>query len=443
MNQWNLQQKSLVILIFFMTLGNGYTTVLGAKEIFPSGAGVLMGFSAQLILFLLLTNLVLKDVPLRKWSIVLILISFSVYTSFFSYYKYLAQENDIGIGRDISLQAHQTLYSNVYTPIKNSLETAKSKKIDFDKQAEKEALGKGATRQAGIGSEARAYAQKSVDSEAEIAKLQPIVDNIKALFEYDTNKLDPDEILNKDRKALAAVPFGMLPPEYQIANPQSKISRDSYIEKDSNVKFYFPIKRIQQGDEISKLSLLIASAVDGLMILLSTAVDSKKGKPFKALTYFASDYISGYKDATVTLQDELNRDGVAYDTTLIGTNSLQPGIEYVSIKLQGKATEFLEFLIESIDEYTLSVDIQKLKKHSKPTFQAGFKILVNALKSPQRRWIEVKGREFYLSERHSEAFYTWISEEMVIQARHEAALSNKTTFSKSSQTVRMRIPIFS
>ena len=59
------ETQVLIATIFCLNLGSGYTTVMGAKEIFPAGAGVLVGIASLMLLFLLLTNILLKVASLR------------------------------------------------------------------------------------------------------------------------------------------------------------------------------------------------------------------------------------------------------------------------------------------------------------------------------------------------------------------------------------------
>jgi hypothetical protein len=318
----SIEDQVLIAMILFMTLGSGYTTVMGAKEIFPTeGSGILVGLGAQVILFLLLTNLVLKATPFRKWSIIAILASFSVYTSYFAYYSNLASGENAQKAYDRAIAAHQNFKSIVYTPLKVRLETAINKRENFETQRKKELSGEGATLQKGPGDETKKYAEKVVASDAEIAELK-VIDTIKGLFEYETKSLQPEEILAKDRKAFAAIPPHLLPAKYKNTIP---LKREVYIEDLSGVKFLLPISRIKQGDKTAQLSLFFAAMVDGVMLLLSSAVDVNKNRRLKKTAIATSNLIYDFKDSVATVIQAWGEDGVPfpYDRTSHETDGLE------------------------------------------------------------------------------------------------------------------------
>jgi hypothetical protein len=435
----SIEDQVLIAMILCMTLGSGYTTVMGAKEIFPTeGSGILVGFGAQVILFLLLTNLVLKATPFRKWSIVAILASFSVYTSYFAYYSNLASGENAQKAYDRAIAAHQSFKSTFYTPLKARLETATNKRENFETQRKKELSGEGATLQKGPGDETKKYAEKVVATDSEIAELK-VIDTIKGLFEYETKSLQPEEILDKDRKAFAAIPPHLLPAEYKNTTP---IKREVYIEGLSGVKFLLPISRIKQGDKAAQLSLFFAAMVDGVMLLLSSAVDVNKSRRLKKTALATSNFIYDFKDSVATVIQAWDKDGVPfqYDRTSHETDGLEHAADYVSIKLQGKGTEFLESFLESIDWRTLIINTVKHSEHGKPTFRAGYAVLMNALASPRREWCVFDGANFRMTREHLEAFNEWIGEELNNQAKQEKDLKNPNTLNQTLREVQMWIP---
>jgi hypothetical protein len=435
----DIGDRVLVVTIFGMTLGSGYTTIMGAKEIFPTeGSGILVGLSAQVILFLLLTNTVLKSTPLRKWSIVAVLASFSIYTSYFAYYDSLASSTNIQVAYDRAVTAHQNFISKVYTPLKVRLETTVSQKANFEVQKKKEESGEGATLRKGPGDEAKKYAKKVVAADSEIADLK-VIENIRKLFEYETKGLEPDKILENDRKAFAAIPNNLLASEYKNDNP---IEREAYIEDLGGIKFLIPISRIKQGDRAAQLSLFFASMVDGVMIMLSTTVDKNRSRPLREAAINIANIVHDFSDGAATVLQSINADGVPfpYDRTSNETDGLEYATDYVSIKLQGKGTEFLEFFTDSIDWRTLVVDMEKLSGHSKPTFRSAYHILINALASPKRNWCSFDGTNLKISPQHREALNDWLGEELNNQARKEEALKNPNTINQTLREVQMWIP---
>ena len=432
------ETQVLIATIFCLNLGSGYTTVMGAKEIFPAGAGVLVGIASQMLLFLLLTNIFLKVAPLRKWIAISVLAVFSVYTSYFSYYQALATGDNIHKGYDRAVEAHQTVLSTFYTPLKVRLETAINEKDNFDTQRKREVSGEGATLQRGPGEEARRYAEKSVEAQAEIAKLK-VIETIKGLFEYETRGLTAEEILDKDRKALAAIPPELLPKIHQNG---SFIKRENYVEEFTNIPFVLPYQKIKQGDKTAQFSLFLATTVDGIMLLLSSAIEAKKGKPFKKLASLIVSIVTDAKRSKAMILESWYTLVPSYDVTSLDTGDLERGVEYIEVRLQGKGSEFLEFFYNSIDRVTREVDVSSLDNHGNTTFRTGFSILIDQLCSPTRCWCELDNGTFSMNEDHFSAFNGWIIDQILIQARSESRLRSQTSFGQSVRSVRMAIPSF-
>jgi hypothetical protein len=435
-----IQDRILISMIFLMTLGSGYTTVMGAKEIFPTeGTGILVGIGAQVTLFLLLTNLVLKNAPFRKWFVSSILVAFSIYTSYFSYYDTIARDDNSQKVYDKAVVAHQVVKSTFYIPLKVKLENTINERNNVVYQEKKEVEGEGSTQVKGIGSQSKRYASESIRLDSEIAKLK-VIESIKDLFEYDTKGLKPEDILDKDRKAVAAIPTDLLPKSYNESNIQSFIKRDDYIEEASNIKFLLPYQRLIQGDRVAQISFFIACMVDGAMILLSTAVDTTGKSSFRRTAMALSHTITDFKSLIATIIVAFEKEPVPHDSTGFETDALDQGVDYVSIQLQGKGTEFLEFFVESIDPYTLIINRSALSKHSEPTFRTSYSILLNALSSTQKQWCKLENGDFLVQEKHRDVFFKWMAEEIIVQARYEESLRNYTVFSHTIRNVRLKIP---
>jgi hypothetical protein len=437
----SLENYFLIPLIFFMTVANGYTTIIGAQEIFPvKEFGVVFGFGAQLLLFLLLANVILKNAPLRKWLLIIAIAMFSIYTSCFAYYNVLAGSSNIQKAYDKALAAHQILSSTVYAPLKAQLETVKSEKNNADYQMKKEVRGEGVTLQKNFGEEAQRYAKESVKADAKIAKLK-VIETLKELFEYETKDLKPADILERDRKALTAVPPSLLPIDRKATE---LIKREDYIEDIYDVKLFLPIARIQQGDQVANKSLFFASLVDIGMVFLSTAVDAKKGRPFKKAALSISYLVHDFKGMTKTVIKAVEQEvePFTWDPTSLENEEMSQGIEYVRIRLQGSCTEFLQLFRASIDRKTLVIDLDSLDGNRNETFRAGFSVLIDALCSSRRMWCEldVDSGNFTLVKERFEAFREWIDGEMLIQAENERKLSRKPKFQQAVRNVTMGMP---
>jgi hypothetical protein len=432
----------LILMILFLTVGSGITTIQGASQILPSsGIGMLVGIGFQTILFLLLTNLILKTRPTYKFSLVAILMSFSIYTSFFSYYEKLSSSNNAHIAYDRAVKAHQVFVSKVFSPLDKKLKDATEEKKNYEVQKDKEISGKGATLEKGTGSEARQYAEKSVAADGKIASLQ-FVNGIRSHFEYSTQDLKGEEILRKDREALSKVPPDMLP---STLKSEDLINRNDYIDDISNVKFLLPITKVKEGDQTAKMSLVISSLVEITMLILSGAVDSKKSRRFKIIAIALSKYIFDFKSMIVTIKEALNLDGMAFsgnNPTSFNNDELTQEMEYISICLTGKVTSFLETVTLAIDVRTLVFDVDSLLKHSNPSYKAAVLDLVHELRAPHRQWCFLnENGSFIMEDAHFNAFRQWIREEKRFWAEDEQTSKGRQTAESGQQrNVRIGIP---
>jgi hypothetical protein len=114
--------------------------------------------------------------------------------------------------------------------------------------------------------------------------------------------------------------------------------------------------------------------------------------------------------------------------------------DYITLKLNGKGSKFLENFLASTDITTQKINLDSIRKHENPTFKAGFIILFNALRI--RQWIvqDNKGN-FQISDQYYQDFYMWISNAINDEIEYEETLKNTTAFSQLIGEIRIEMPV--
>ncbi|MBD1856717.1 MULTISPECIES: hypothetical protein [Leptolyngbya] len=437
------RDRALLIVLALLNVGSGATTIMGAQQVFPkhsAGLGVLIGFAIQVILFMLLSRFAMREAPLRKWAGVTVFASLSVYTSFFTYYDALAQDSRTINNYDHALVAHQTLRSSVYTPLAQKLAELQSQAKFYETQRSQEVNGQGVSGEQGFGQQAQSFARSTQDTQAEIAKLQPVVDQLKPFFEYDTKGMKPEQILEKDRSALARVPRDYLPQQFKD-NPQ--LNRENYIDETTSIRLLEPFRKIQNGEVPAKAALTIAMAVDGMIIMLGTAIEPRRRHaPFLLPAHFISAIIVGLKSAFATVESAFHQERLPFSSPRPDeTISLREGVNLVTLRLKGRGSVFLEEFYNSINPSTGIVDYDRLQENANTTFAIGYRILLDALRNPRLRWIEIRENQWQIVKEHYSALVIWLSEEMVYQCElEETQNKDNDGFYTAPHNVPIRLP---
>jgi hypothetical protein len=442
--------RLLMSLLAILNVGSGITTVQGAMQIFPNGIGVFSGIAIQMILFLLLANLIIRHAPARKWVAVLICAFISVYTSFFSYYDTLAGESQKAVLLDQAFKAHQDLKQQVYVPLESKLTQLKGSLSFSEAQAIKEKSGQGVTGEEGFGDVARSHAEDAEDAQKEIADLEPVVNSLKPKFDDPATGVSPEEILKLDREALGSVPKQFLPENYQ-QNPE--LDRKKYVDETSTIKLLVPFYKVVHKEPPAIGSFAIAAMVDGMIIMLGTAVDSSQRKaPFEAPAQFVAAIIAGAKGFSATVDRALTTK-VGYFPQPRPDQVLEPrqAIEYINLRLSGRASTFLEEFQDSIHPRTYVIDYERLHDNANLTFASGSRILLEALRNPKIQWIDISHdeennvEEWFVFPNHYASLMIWLNDEIVRQAEQEKKEGSSVNFrsNSNSRTLlrRFQLPI--
>lgn len=408
------RDRVLTVLLAIINLGSGATTIMGAMQVLPIALAWVIGGTTQMMLFLLLGEFTAKHAPFRKWVAVLVLTFISVYTSFFTYYKELAGEASEKLAHDRAALAHQKFVADLYTPMKDRLKQLEDEAASARVLAEAE---KSRGVQSGLGggyeAEARKLDLQALGSENKAKNFKSTVEKLRPKFDYEIKGLQPNEILDKDRQALTEVPA-----ERRQNYPELK--REMYIDEELDVSLLAPYNKVKRLEEPALFSMGIALGVDGIAIMLGTAITIKRKR--KTLAQLIADQISEWKKGFAHVIEAITTPVAPVipgnDPQVIEEAVGSP----VTLKLQGKGSKFLgefEKAIETREPHI--INYQVLNNHRNQTFKAGFTSLLNKLGEPGRAWVRVNSpNSWVVVPEHYHRLTAWLTEEIDHHKQEEA-----------------------
>jgi hypothetical protein len=402
---------------------SGLTTIQGALQILTGPAGLVAGVAIQSMLLLLSSDKAASHAPLRKWTAMAVLSSVSIYTSFFSYYGLMTKDKQAKTASSMAISAFTTQKAAIYSPIATKVSQLEGNIKQLETQRVNEIKGDGTTGIQGVGDQAVTLAKELEKKRKEYHPLQAVHEKIKSDFDFDLTNLTPEDLFKK-----AQVAYSNIPPEFRGNAKPPK--RDDFIDIDSSVEFLAPVNKLKRGDTDAFASLAIASFVDGMIILLATAVTIKKRNskaPIQDLTKWIAQNLIDIKVLIRTIVDISDQVvGGMPSADFIDTTRLDNPVHLVSFRLRGRASHFLAMLYHHLHPETRVLDYEALLKHDNPTYQLGYRMMLDELR--RLRWIvwNRKDRNFVASSQSCYmAFTAWLNSEMVRQAKEEARLETE------------------
>ncbi|MBW4632635.1 MAG: hypothetical protein KME30_12290 [Iphinoe sp. HA4291-MV1] len=424
--------KPLLTGLFILNLGSGSTTILGALQILPSYLAFPIGGVVQFLLFLLLSGSAGKHAPFRKWIAVLVFSTLSIYTSFFTYYKELAGDVQEKLATDKAEKAHHQLVAEVFTPLEAELTSLKQQLETKNEQAKEEANSGLVTGVRGFGPKAREYREEAQNLRIKSSQLEPVVNKLRPLFIYEVKGVKPDKILENDRKALATVP-----PEFR--KNYSELKRSDYIDVTNDVLLLAPFYKIQKGELPAKLSLIIAITVDGIIIMLGTAIERRRSNfsLLEAMSNSIAGSITTWNSAVVTVNEALNKPGIAFNNPRRDeTLGLDDPVRIVTLRLKGKASAFLEEFYKAINPETFVIDYSRLQGNPNWAFESSYRALLDRLTNPRLAWVEIKNGQWCVSKNRYHPLITWLQQEILRLLEEEENEEENNQSSNSSNDPR-------
>ena len=342
----------LMVILAFLNLVSGYTTVTGAAQILPSwGWAWILGLSVQGILFFSLAELMLRHAPRIKWFTVFILSFFSIYTSFVTYYGSLTQNLNKELAKDQAIQAHNQLVSQVYSPMQQQLIELKA----FANKATEEA---GCEQQGcttglfGKGSEYLRLQAKAREAKGKYEEFKTKTNVVEEKLNYDLedSSLTPKEMLRKDGEA-----FALVPPEFK---KNFEVKREKYIDTEKDIDLLTPYNKVRRWETSAIGPLFLALSVDGLAILLGTVITIKQEKK-SFFVVFGEAIANIVNDIKISFAHITSAFETPAKNKPVYTNRSKP----LRLKLKGKGSDFLLKFNQAISlQYPNHIDYQALQE---------------------------------------------------------------------------------
>jgi hypothetical protein len=407
----------LLVLLTLLSLGSAYTTVLGAREVLPQPMSDVLGVVVQLMLFLALAGFTARHAPVRKWVLVGTFAMFSVYTSFFTYYGNLGAAASDAESLDQAHQAHAAFISTVWQPARAESERLRLEAATLYELAEREGTDGLTTGRTGYGPVARGYAAEARDKEVRASSLEADVNRLTPAFEYPVESLGAEEIYQADLAAWQAAPQ-----EWRADTVAP--GRAAYVDLEREISLLAPYHKVGRGETPAVVALLLALTVDGICILLGSAITSKSQPTVERLTRGTASVIENAKDGTAAIRAAWHRPGVPRSwgpQAEPASKSASPEpVQSMVLQVDGRPSDFLGAFYQAIHPESGVLDYASLQNHENPSFQVAARMLADRLRRPRPGWLAVRDGWWCVPPHHYPHVTEWLAEQIRLAATAEA-----------------------
>lgn len=425
--QWRQKDWGLFVPLLILNVVSLWSTIRGTElALGHAGVAVMAGVSIQGILFILLSGMAASHVPFRKWIAILALGSISIYTSFFVYHnKFVTTDQMIGAQFRPAEMAHEQLVTTVVKPLQEDFDGLRARDLALEQAIDSEEGGEGITGLRGRGPEARKLiAERNEltprlrELQLSVEKIQPLLVKAKAL---DSSASDaPDDLFSIDKAIWEAVPT-----DYREGVMQGP-RREDYFDQASRFQLLTPLFNLLDGksDPVSIASFTLASFIDGISIMLGTAIDRRARRaPFENVSDFLTQIIWGYKTASKSISYYLDRPGQRRVKVTDAESTMPKDVVHlVQLIINGPGSNFLMTLVDAIDSEKKEIDYASLEKSGDETYRRGYKLLLEAFRQPSLSWLDIKddpSRWVFLDSICYASFFNWLNDEIIYQLQKE------------------------
>jgi hypothetical protein len=419
----NLKPKSdgpLLLGVILLNGVSGFTTVQGAMQILSGPAGIVAGVGIQFMLLILSSGKSARHAPVKKWTAVVVLSTVSIYTSFFSYYGIMTHEKKALTARSLAVNAFVSQKTTIFEPIDTKVAKLAGEMKQIEGQRQKEIKGSGTTGMKGVGIQATTLATDLQKVEKEYFPLKEEHEKVAPYFNKNLNGASPEAILQMAQEAHSKASA-----EYRGNTPPP--NRNDYIDVESSVEFLAPINKLKRGDTDAIAAITAAGLVDGMIIILATAVSIKKRNQkisIENLTRWVAKNLLDAKIFVRTVKDlSVQPVGSMPTGDFLDTTRLENPVHMVSFRLRGRASHFIALLYHNLDAAKCILNHEALLNHDNDTYRIGYRMMLDELR--RLRWVvwHRKDRVFVTPSSVCYASFTaWLNSEMVRLAREEARL---------------------
>jgi hypothetical protein len=422
-------KNPLKILVFFLQGVSFTTTLEGSKIVLgDNSSALLFAIAIQVTLLILVLFQAAKESPIRKWFSVIVITVISIYASFFSFYNQLTKnKQEINKETATATQVHDNFVRKVCTPISDDFKKLEDQNKNYGDRIKKEKDGEGETGVKGIGDKVRSLMKKQESIQDEIRNLKQAAIAAQELLKFSVTEKTANQIFIADSDAANKIGAKFLE-KYKAP----KLARKNYIESDQ-ITFVTPYNKIiKEPNQNAIVSLFMALTIDGLALILGSAIDPHPSNLFMVFTDFCVHIILGFKRSILTLFSTIRKEAEPYQTH--EADGLKDSI-IVIILLDHKGSEFLLKFYESIDFQTHIIDINSLiKNEESSSFKIGYRLLLDTMKCRPLRWIEIdskkgqggdsKEKQWRVSDTHYPSMKRWLARQISEQLNKEELVTS-------------------
>ncbi|MEQ1568741.1 MAG: hypothetical protein ABMA64_24090 [Myxococcota bacterium] len=419
----------LLVLLLLLNLRSAYTTVLGARQLLPYPMSDVLGIAIQAMLFLVLAGFALRDVFVRKWTLVVVFSVACIYASFFTYYDELAKNADDRRQLDVALQQHAELVSAIYQPARSRIDGLNREADAMFELAERESQRGSSSGVSGYGPVAKKYAAEAGQKKIEAQGLQADLDRLQPHFEYTVDGLTSEEVYRKDLEA-----WQLSPSDWKagIAMP----TRAEYVDMNAQVALLAPIQRVREGDTPAIVALALAALVDGIAIFLGSAVEIRQRK--LSFSEQIAKFIASTKNSTAVVKAAIEKRGVV--DARQEESLLDDALQVVDLRIAGRGSDFLSTFYQAIHPETGALDFSGLQRHPNATYRIAARMLVDQLRNPKLGWITVDEGWWAVPEEVYPHVTAWLGEHIRRECEAEADGVDADRVKEPERTLRLVIP---
>lgn len=390
--------RVLLVLLALLNLGSAYTTLVGARQILPWPMSDVLGVTVQTMLFLTLAGFAARHAPIRRWVVIGVFAAASVYTSFFAYYDQLAGHSLGEAALDRARQAHARFVDDVWQPVQSEVDRRERAAAQLRDQAEREGRQGLTTGVVGFGPVARKLAEDARLEELAAAELRTEMERNRERFERPIEGLGAEEIYLADLEA-----WQRAPDAWKAAAVAP--TREAYVDLEQAVALITPFWKVRKGELPAVAALILALAVDGISLLLGSAIQARRQPVLTAAGDRAVAWISEIKRTSARVAGAARRSGL--DEEPAEVPRALDGVGVV-LRVTGRGSDFLGAVYEAVHPETHGLDAARLLDHPDPTWRIAARVTLDRLRDPRVGWVRLEGGRWRVV--RYDALTTWLAD---------------------------------
>ncbi len=428
------RDNGLLFLLVGLNTVSGVSTVIGATYILPFSIALVAGLLSQTVLLTLLSGLIMKRAPLRKWISALFFASLCVYASFFTYWKIMTDEKREEISLSKAISKYSEFENKNLGPIRDKLSKVKEELKRLDKLLVCENKD-GCTSGRG-GGRGEWYRKLQVDRENQAAIVSKYEEQLN-LIERKKNKiiqgrtlqqLSTTEIFNLSNSL-----YALIPGEFSKEIPSSP-RREDYFMEELDELIIAPVYMLRAGEPSAYSAMGLAIGFDGIILLLMGTAVVTKASSSSSLRNLANIFlispITSVKEVIAEILNAINKPPIIQPTQS-EIEELENALDVVR-RTGISISPFLYGLLNMTNNKTHTIDLSNIMvNESSPKMAVNYKILyrsfLNTMATARVGWVteDSNGESWKIKSDCQGKYNIWLSDSRNHYSRLDSEPSSK------------------